>query len=242
VTHAAPARAKWHDLALRSASALVLGAIALAALLSGGWLWTLLVLAFSAMLTGEWLTLARRVPATLRMRFLGLGAPYILLPAAALLWLRNLPGTGRNDVLLLLIIVWSTDIGAYITGRWIGGPRLAPKISPGKTISGALGGLLTAILATLLVTRLFASPSPSAAALAVMALVATLLSLVSALGDLLESALKRWLGVKDSGRSIPGHGGAFDRLDGLLFAAPLAALLVWVGTGFIHGIGMAGWI
>ncbi len=238
MTSAAPARTKWHDLALRSVSALVLGSIALTALLVGGWLWMLLVLVFAAMLTGEWLSLARHVQAARQARFLALGVPYIALPTAALLWLRNLPATGRDDVLLLLIIVWSTDIGAYLTGRWLGGPKLAPKISPGKTISGALGGLLAAILAALLFTVLAASPAPSAAALAFVALIAALLSIVSALGDLVESALKRWLGVKDSGRSIPGHGGAFDRLDGLLFAAPLCALLVWVGAGLSHGIGI----
>ncbi|HQT88481.1 MAG TPA: CDP-archaeol synthase [Acidiphilium sp.] len=239
---AAPASAKWNDLWRRTVSALVLGILALTALLVGGWLWALLVLAFAAMLTREWITLARPVSPMARTRFLALGIPYIALPTAALLWLRILAPGGPNDMLFLLIVVWATDIGAYLTGRWIGGPRLAPRISPGKTISGAIGGLLAAILAAIIFALIAAAAWPSAASLLVIILIATLLSIVSAIGDLVESAIKRWLGVKDSGHSIPGHGGAFDRLDGLLFAAPLAVLIVQLGSAFTHGIGIPLWM
>ena len=253
------APSKWHDLARRTVSALVLGGLALAALLRGGVAWSLFVLALVGILSSEWATLARQLHPgqrpvffSLGQRpiffslgprpiFLALGLPYIALPAAALLWLRHRATTGRDDVLLLLIIVWATDIGGYLAGRAIGGPRLAPRISPGKTISGAIGGLLAAILTACLFTLIIAPHSPIPI-LAHIALIAALLSIASALGDLLESGWKRALGVKDSGRAIPGHGGAFDRLDGLLLAAPLAALLTLIGAGTAHGLGFAPWL
>ncbi|HET9020103.1 MAG TPA: phosphatidate cytidylyltransferase, partial [Acetobacteraceae bacterium] len=104
-------------------------------------------------------------------------------------------------------------IGAYLSGRLVGGARLAPRISPGKTWSGAIGGLLAAALVG------------AAAGGGRGALVAAVLSVVAQAGDLAESAAKRRAGVKDSGRLIPGHGGVLDRLDALLAAAPAAALL-----------------
>jgi phosphatidate cytidylyltransferase len=123
-------------------------------------------------------------------------------------------------VLFLLLVVWAGDIGAYLVGRWIGGPRLAPSISPGKTWSGAAGGLVAAVAAGLAAAHVL---SDSASWRAVV--VAAVLGVVAQSGDLLESFVKRRLEVKDSGSLIPGHGGLFDRLDGVLAAAPVAALL-----------------
>jgi phosphatidate cytidylyltransferase len=159
-------------------------------------------------------------------RFVASGAPYIGIGCLALLWLRQDPVNGWIDTAFLVSVVWSTDIGAYVAGRWIGGPRLAPRISPGKTWSGAVGGLLVAGW----VGWLFALAASSTGAVGGF-LAAVGISVVAQAGDLLESAIKRKLGVKDSGRTIPGHGGLLDRLDGILTAAPLAAILAFAAQG-----------
>ncbi len=149
-------------------------------------------------------------------------------PAVVLIWLR-LGSAGFDNILYLLLIVWSSDIGAYLVGRLVGGPRLAPAISPGKTWSGAAGGLLAAGLAGYAAAAVLARPTN----LHAFAL-ASLLGLVAQLGDLAESALKRHCGVKDSGALIPGHGGVFDRVDGLLAAATAMGLMaVTTGNGVV---------
>jgi phosphatidate cytidylyltransferase len=156
--------------------------------------------------------------------------PYVGIAAVALLWLRDDPVAGRADILFLVLTVWAGDIGAYVVGRWIGGPKLAPRISPGKTWSGAAGGLIGGCLCGLVVAHLSSAPSTDWRVIAVAALI----GVVAQSGDLLESQLKRRFGVKDSGRTIPGHGGLLDRLDGLLTAAPVAALLALaVGRGVV---------
>jgi phosphatidate cytidylyltransferase len=158
------------------------------------------------------------------------GVPYVGLAAVALVWLRDDPTAGRADLLFLVLTVWASDIGAYLVGRWIGGPRLAPRISPGKTWSGAAGGLVGGCLCGLAVAHLYAAPS----AAWYVIVVAAVLGIVAQAGDLLESLIKRRFGVKDSGRTIPGHGGLLDRLDGLLTAGPVAALLALVvGRGVV---------
>ena len=146
------------------------------------------------------------------------------LAAAALIWLRIGSGDGFAIILFLLAVVWCSDIGAYAAGRLIGGKRLAPAISPGKTWSGAAGGLLAAIAGGLML-----SPAGDPLHTAVSAGV---LGVVSQAGDLSESALKRHFGVKDSGRLIPGHGGLLDRLDGLIAVALVAAgWVLLIGRG-----------
>jgi phosphatidate cytidylyltransferase len=151
----------------------------------------------------------------------GIGVALVALPAVALVWLRSIPEVGLDLVLWLLIVVWSTDTAAYLVGRSVGGPRLAPSISPGKTWSGLGGGLIGASLASVITAWALGYErlvhfAGSGAAFAVLA----------QLGDLAESALKRRAGVKDSGSLIPGHGGVLDRVDGLLITAPVLALLV----------------
>ncbi len=181
----------------------------------------LLVLAAFTALSGA---LARRAG---RSGLIAAGLPYAGIAAVALLWLRANPGAGRADILFLVLTVWAGDIGAYLVGRWIGGPKLAPRISPGKTWSGAAGGLIGSCLIGLAAAHLFAAPATDGRVIAV----AALLGLVAQAGDLMESRIKRHFGVKDSGRTIPGHGGLLDRLDGLLTAAPVAALLALAAGG-----------
>jgi phosphatidate cytidylyltransferase len=172
--------------------------------------WALLLLAGSTL--AAWAASGRRSFA--------LGIPYVGVAGVALVWLRGDGAAGRASVLFLVLLVWASDVGAYAAGRLIGGPRLAPRVSPSKTWAGALGGLLAAALVGAVAAALLGAASPGRAAL-----VAGLLGIASQAGDLLESWVKRRFGVKDSGRLIPGHGGLLDRLDGLLAAAPAAALL-----------------
>jgi phosphatidate cytidylyltransferase len=155
-----------------------------------------------------------------------LGAVYIGLPVVALVWLRGEDDAGRAMVLWLLAVVWATEIGAYGCGRLVGGPRLAPRISPKKTWAGAIGGVLAAALVS--------AAAASAAAVDAVGIVlfGVSLSIAAQAGDLLESAVKRRFGVKDMSNVIPGHGGVFDRVDGLLVAGPVAAGLIWASGGF----------
>lgn len=213
-------KSRFQDLGIRTASAAILIPLTLIGLLAGGWLWAVLIAVFFIGLLREWRALSHLERPDQRNRFLIFGLAYAGVPGIALLWLRLRPAIGLDDVLFLLLVVWMTDIGAYLVGRLIGGRKLAPVISPGKTISGALGGLAFGIIAGMIFARGPLAILPAAA-----------LSLVSQVGDLGESALKRRLGVKDSGRTIPGHGGLFDRLDGILAAAPVAALLALLAHG-----------
>jgi len=159
------------------------------------------------------------------------GVAYAGIGALALVWLRADPAAGRANLVFLVAVVWASDIGAYLAGRLAGGPKLAPRISPGKTWSGAAGGLAAAMLAGWAAGQAMAPGAPVRAAV-----LAGLLAAASQAGDLLESAIKRGFGVKDSGGLIPGHGGLLDRLDGLLLAAPVAAVL-----GLLIGQGTALW-
>lgn len=152
-----------------------------------------------------------------------LGLLWIGLPCAALVWLRDQPGAGLVGVLWLLVCIWACDTGAYIAGKNLGGPKLAPKVSPAKTWSGLLGGMAAAATASL-VFSFFEYTGP----ILLLVVAGTVLAAVSQLGDLAESAVKRHFDVKDSGQLIPGHGGLLDRVDGLLFAIPVGAVMMMV--------------
>jgi len=128
-------------------------------------------------------------------------------------------------IVLVLLVIAGADIGAYFTGKGIGGPKLAPKISPGKTRSGAIGGLIAAAIIgpiglLLLPIEPFVSPW-------LMALLALALAPISIVGDLFISVLKRHAGLKDSSNLLPGHGGILDRLDSLGAALPFFTLALW---------------
>jgi phosphatidate cytidylyltransferase len=148
------------------------------------------------------------------------GLAYVALPAATLVWLRDDTALGLTSILFLFAVAWTTDTASYVAGRLIGGPKLAPRISPRKTWSGFIVGALTPALVGLA----FASVLKETSALR-LALVSVALALACQMGDLVESWVKRRFGAKDMSQLIPGHGGLLDRIDGLLFAAVLAALI-----------------
>jgi phosphatidate cytidylyltransferase len=175
---------------------------------------------------------AWRMAGALPAHWLGFGVLYIGVAGIALLELRHDGAAGRGNVLFLFLVVWASDISAYFTGRFLGGPKLAPRISPNKTWSGALGGLLGAMLVGLGAALALGGPAP----LGVIAAVAVLLGLATQSGDMFESWIKRRFGVKDSSGLLPGHGGLLDRLDGVMAAAPVAAQI-----GLASGPGVHGW-
>ncbi|RWX75604.1 phosphatidate cytidylyltransferase [Neorhizobium lilium] len=148
------------------------------------------------------------------------GIVYAGLSGISLVAIRGDNQAGLVATLFVFAVVWSTDIFAYFVGRAIGGPKLAPRISPGKTWSGAIGGTIAGIIAaSALAGVAFSQFAIWTAAIALV------LSIASQIGDLFESFIKRRFGVKDSSRLIPGHGGVMDRVDGLVFACFAAFLL-----------------
>ncbi|HEY6434059.1 MAG TPA: phosphatidate cytidylyltransferase [Acetobacteraceae bacterium] len=216
-----PTDPRWRDLRRRTLASLVLVPVALALVWVGGIVFDVAAAALALGLSYEWARLCGRQPA-----WLVAGLVWIWISILALVVLRADPIVGRANLIFVLLVVWATDIGAYLAGRTIGGTKLAPRISPGKTWAGAAGGLVAALLVGLVAS--------GPAAFGRAALVAAGLSVVGQAGDLAESAVKRRFGVKDSGNLIPGHGGLLDRLDAALAAIPAAALLaILIGHGVV---------
>ena len=183
--------------------------LALLCPLAAGLSWTAFTLAVAAFFFVVLVTRSAR---------LSLGIFYVFVPVMALIFLRQQQPGGLLLAFWTLSLVWATDIGAYFAGRSIGGPKLAPRVSPSKTWAGLGGGVLAALILGFVLHRFSGLPIQLAAA-------SGLLAVAAQLGDLLESAMKRRAGVKDSGSLLPGHGGVMDRLDGVVAAAPLAAAL-----------------
>ena len=201
------------DLGLRTATGLVLIALALLASVQGGTIFALFIAAIATGLYYEWSRLVKGWG----FAWNAAGFVYALLPALALLWIRERDfDDGLALVVWVFIVTWATDIGGYFAGRKFGRRKLAPTISPNKTFEGLYGGIVGAALfgglwawATGLGTSLY--------------FLAPLFAVAAQGGDLFESAIKRRAGVKDSGNWLPGHGGLLDRLDGLIPVAILTA-------------------
>jgi phosphatidate cytidylyltransferase len=162
--------------------------------------------------------------------------PYLVLPLVAFMWLRLDPEYGRIAVFWLLFVVWATDTFAYIAGRTIGGRKLAPAFSPNKTWTGLCGGMAGAALVGLIASLWLHLGSALG-----LAIVSAFIALVAQAGDIFESALKRRAGVKDSSRLIPGHGGVFDRVDGLITAVVAAGLIAILHGGGHPAVGLLVW-
>ncbi|MBS0219708.1 MAG: phosphatidate cytidylyltransferase [Proteobacteria bacterium] len=199
---------RFRGLLTRVVSAVVLAPLCLAAIWFG-FPWIDLMAAIAApIMLGEWIRLTPGRPAARSLALL-----YGAAAVVALLWLRHQPDFGRETVLWVIVCVWMTDIGAYLLGNLVGGAKLAPGISPGKTWSGLIGGMCFSAVASAACGFVFERGDS-----VVLALVGVGIAAIAQAGDLVESAAKRRAGVKDSGRLIPGHGGLLDRIDGLIAA------------------------
>jgi phosphatidate cytidylyltransferase len=211
------------ELAKRSMVGALLVVVALAAAVLGGYAFVTLVALAACVIFYEW----RRIVSGWGFGWQLAGFVYALVPALALLWIRErfqIDGAPLGVELLLWVFIttWSVDIGAYFAGRTIGGPKLAPAISPNKTWAGLVGGMIAAALFGGLWVYLLQLPH-------ILYWLAPPFAVAAQLGDLFESWLKRRAGVKDSGTLLPGHGGVLDRLDGLLAVALATTLLLMAG-------------
>ena len=205
-----------NELLVRTLTGALLIAAALLAAVEGGNVFALLVAAVATLMFYEWTRITRGWGAAW---YLG-GFFYALLPALALLWIRE--RSGLDLLVFAFIVTWSTDIGAYFAGRSFGKRKLAPTISPNKTVEGLYGGVASATV--------FGGAWALANGLAMpLLVVAPVLAIAAQAGDLFESGMKRRAGIKDSGTWLPGHGGALDRLDGLVPVAVLTAAAQLLG-------------
>lgn len=205
------------DFPVRLASGLVLAPAALIVAWIGGAIFVAFWAAAALLIAWEWTKLVAR--GDNRGLWLAAGALYAVVTLLAPLTLRADAGYGFLAIVFLFAIVWMTDIMGYMVGRAVGGRKLWPAISPNKTWSGAIGGVAGALVAGLGVATWGALP------LVPIAILAMILSMVAQGGDLLELAIKRKFGAKDTSDLIPGHGGVMDRLDGFIAAALVAAVI-----------------
>lgn len=212
------------ELAKRIISGVILAAMLLGDLWLGSWWYLALLLLGGALVLREFVRLVwgMTVETGLRNLWVVFGVVYVTLAVHGLWQVREVPDNGLLMAAWLFLIVWATDIGAYIFGRTIGGPKIAPSISPSKTWAGLFGGCVFAGIVMVGMSSLNLGTFDGH--WVGMALLAVPLVILAQLGDFFESWMKRRAGVKDSGTLIPGHGGLFDRVDGLL---PVAIVFPW---------------
>ena len=192
-------------------------AVSLAALLVTGHFWIGLIVTA----IGSAANFVRAAQAGKNPLWQAAGVPYLAVPALSLVALCAMPHGGLQIVIGMALIIWATDTGALIAGKLIGGPRIAPRLSPGKTWAGTIGGSVTAALVYAFYIYLLSGHWNALAFPFAFAF-----SFAAHGGDLFESLVKRRFGLKDSGAVIPGHGGILDRIDSTLAAAPVLAALV----------------
>jgi phosphatidate cytidylyltransferase len=207
-----------NELVVRTLAGIVMAAVALAAAFLGGYAFAGLAALAAGVMFVEW----RRMTDGWGLGWTVAGFFYAMVPALSLLWIRDRAPQGLELLYWVLIVTWTTDIGAYFAGRAIGGPKLAPSISPNKTVAGLVGGMASAALASWAWVQFVMLPLS-------LLWLAPLFAVAAQGGDLFESGLKRRAGVKDSGTWLPGHGGLLDRLDGLVVVATLTALCQMAG-------------
>jgi len=225
------------DLLVRFVSAVTMAGSAFIALWLGGWFWIAFVVLLAGVVLWEWNNIVKAFGASAVGELLWLfgGAAYVCAAALAMVQVR-ISYSALEVALVFMLPIIAVDVGAYFAGRAIGGPKIAPSISPSKTWAGLAGGALAASVVAL--AHELAGFGPAASAqfsvmgllLAVVA--GTLIAVIAQAGDFFESWMKRRAGVKDSSRLIPGHGGFFDRLDGFL-AVFFVLFIVAVGPNLL---------
>jgi phosphatidate cytidylyltransferase len=228
------------DLGIRTLSSVAMMSVAIVAIWLGGFAFMALVIAIGLGVLFEFAKLVLGFAHSLQARMFWLlgGAIYVGLACFSLI-LFSAPVVGMTPAIMLIAAVIGTDVGAYFAGRSIGGPKIAPRISPSKTWSGLLGGMIGAgLMMVIIQAGIYAFRGGDAGDGDVylaygwfrLMLTGAALAVVAQMGDFFESWMKRRAGVKDSGRLIPGHGGLFDRTDGLIAVAFAAGVVTLYQT------------
>jgi phosphatidate cytidylyltransferase len=219
------------DLKIRSLSAVAMIAVAGIAIWAGGWIFVIFVALIASGLLYEWWGLVSKITerAELRLLSMAIGIAYVGFAVFALIDLRSFdsplePWGGVSYVMIWIGAVVCVDVGAYFAGRAIGGPKIAPKISPNKTWAGLFGGYLAVLLFSVVVWSMSGGFHWLTVVKVAWAVCAGF-AVIAQAGDFLESWMKRRAGVKDSGSLIPGHGGLFDRLDGLIAVSAILGVV-----------------
>ncbi|MCM8556752.1 phosphatidate cytidylyltransferase [Sphingomicrobium sediminis] len=207
-----------NELIVRTIAGVVMILGAIAAAYAGGYPFALLVAIASTAVYWEW----SRIVTGWNVGWKIGGFFYCLIPALALLWVRDRSMDGFGLVMWVFIVTWATDIGGYAFGKTMGKNKLAPAISPNKTWEGLIGGMIAAAIFGGMWAWISTLPH-------ILYMAAPFAAVAAQLGDLFESWMKRRAGLKDSGSLLPGHGGVFDRLDGFLVVATLAGFGVYTG-------------
>lgn len=230
------------ELPMRVVSALAMLAVTVGALWLGGWAWILFVLLVAGVTIWEWNRLVSQfgISPVKEIVWLFLGAIYVGLAALALMMLRE--DTEPWFLLVgFLLPVFAVDVGAYFAGRGIGGPKIAPKLSPSKTWAGLVGGILAATIVLLAVEYFVADAELvqydeigefGLQTVLGALLVGTIIAVIAQAGDFFESWMKRRAGTKDSSNLIPAHGGVFDRVDGLVAVFFVAGITRYILPSF----------
>ncbi|MBN9543365.1 MAG: phosphatidate cytidylyltransferase, partial [Alphaproteobacteria bacterium] len=189
--------------------------------ISGGKIFEAMMLIISIIMALEWKGITSLRDDINKFKWEVLGIFYIFIPMFLTAELRD-EYNGLEKIMYVFALVWATDTGAYFAGKTIGGPKILPKVSPKKTWAGLIGGIITALVISFVIKQYISEYS----SIAFSYIVVPFISIFSQVGDFIESAVKRYFNVKDSGNLIPGHGGFLDRCDGMMFAVPLFYLLL----------------
>ncbi len=206
-------QSKSYNLVLRVISACILAPLVLIITKASGFYFVAMIITAAIIMGGEWYQMTHEKNKLWQIS----GVIYILVPCLSLLWIseqeyilnNTIVFSGINTIISIFVLVWANDIGGYVFGRLLGGPKLCPKISPNKTWAGFFGGITCAVAISGMVSENLA--------------IAGIIAIIASIGDLLESWIKRSCKAKDSGSLIPGHGGLLDRIDGILLVSVVVA-------------------
>ncbi len=205
----------------RVVSSLAIGLLVLLAIFIDNIIFHIFISFVAIAMCIEWYELTIKNNNKKKFLWMILGILYIAAPCVSFSWLIE-QKNGQLIILWIILVIAGTDIGGYFFGKTIGGAKLAPRISPNKTWIGLAGGMLIATIVGTIMNIYIAQN------IIFMAVFSCLLAVLAQAGDLLESGIKRYFGIKDSGKIIPGHGGILDRVDGFILVAPLVALIIYL--------------
>ena len=215
------------DLKLRFLSAAILAPFVIFAIYSGGIAYQIMIVLSAVIMSFEWnniISCQKNIQLNIKQRNKWdiLGIIYIVIPSISLLYIRDMED-GLELSILLFVTVWAVDIFAYFAGKYIGGPKIIPSISPNKTWAGLAGGMLGAVITNIIFCLITGGITIISSII-----IGVLSAVIAQSGDFFESWVKRHFGVKDSGSTIPGHGGLLDRVDGLIALAPFMLIILYI--------------